>query len=58
MNQTMVSSIRIQVLYAAEKCIKKLEFLNLKISQFNQAESDYDMELYLAHKCRLKRVLR
>ena len=41
----MVSSIRIQLLYAAEKYIKKFEFLNLKISQFDQAEFDYDREL-------------
>ena len=41
-----------------ETYVKTFEFLNLKISQFNQAESDYDMEVYSAHKCRLKRVLR
>ena len=52
MNQTMVSSklFDSMFIWVVVKYFKNLEFLNFKISQFDQDESDYGRKLSLAHK--------
>ena len=46
MNQTVVSlNSKSTFICVVEKYVKNCEFLYLKISQFDQAEFDYDREL-------------